>query len=252
MNNPRMNEIIDKLYERNNININEGFIKNTKELNDLSKRFQKFLDKKKFFYEEMGVQNGKLFVEVSGDWKHEHLYFNQLAKEFFDKEGHEIAMGEVVTQEDGSDNYTANHFIAVCEGVELESSNEFMNTLRTYIDENSIIRLDLLLDKYVDESLSSITMSKVDPNSEFDFEGSKLVVFVLKDGLSTDELNKGLVAVLGLSNGRVHLIDTEVFEDGMYYINTILYNMYELESMSKEVWIGDVALPENIDDWRYN
>ena len=260
-----MNQIIDRLYARNHVNLNEGFIKDQKQLRAYCGEFEKFLNKKKFYgFDDMGVDNGKIFVEVSGDWKHEHLYFKQLAKEFFEKmKGHEISMGEVVTREDGSDNYSANHYIAIQESVcesndgdtlsseeeaddevsDQEPYNEFINTITTVMGEPLVDRLGHLVNKFSNTPLDKILMSKVEPSSGIDFFlPSKLVVFVLNDGLSTEEENKGIVAVLTLSNSRIHLIDTEVLEPGEQYINTVLYNMHQLELISKEIWIGDVVL----------
>lgn len=263
MNNPKINEIIDRLYERNNINLNEGFIKDRKSLKDFSGRFQKFLDKKKFYYDEIGVDNGKLFVEVSGDWKHEHLYFKSLAKEFFEKEGHEIAMGEVVTHEGGSDTYTANHYIAISESVEVSvdntevednepAYNAFIEMLKDYVDERIISVMNHMVKKFSNTELDDIPMVKTDISAGFDFLiGSKLIVFVLNDGLSTEETNKGIVAILTLPKGKIHIVDTEILEDDRFYKNTILYNLHELKDMSKEMWVGDIVLNDNnSEDWR--
>jgi len=47
-------------------------------------------------------------VEISGDWKHEHLRFELLVKNNIKI----MAMSSITTKEDGSDYYTAIHTIS--------------------------------------------------------------------------------------------------------------------------------------------
>ena len=47
-------------------------------------------------------------VEISGDWKHEHLRFELLVKSNIEI----IAMSSVTTKEDGTDYYTAIYTIS--------------------------------------------------------------------------------------------------------------------------------------------
>lgn len=46
-----------------------------------------------------------------GDWKHEHLWFDELARQFFESKNIEIKIDTNVTEEDGSDTYSATHVI---------------------------------------------------------------------------------------------------------------------------------------------
>lgn len=46
-----------------------------------------------------------------GDWKHDHLYFKSVVKKFFDELGINIEIETDVTEEDGSDTYSALHTI---------------------------------------------------------------------------------------------------------------------------------------------
>ena len=51
-------------------------------------------------------------AEISwGDWKHEHLRLKWLAEEFFHSNGMDINIQTEVTEEDGSDCYSAVHRI---------------------------------------------------------------------------------------------------------------------------------------------
>ena len=46
-----------------------------------------------------------------GDWKHDHLRCNYLVEEFAKANGREIVLKrEVVTEDDGSDCYSAKHY----------------------------------------------------------------------------------------------------------------------------------------------
>ncbi len=60
-----------------------------------------------------------------GDWKHDHLYSEDLAKEFFKED---LSISEDVTEEDGSDTYSATHEfsfnLAPYLGKEIKESDE--------------------------------------------------------------------------------------------------------------------------------
>ena len=245
MNNPKMSGIIDRLSALNSIN--EGVLRDKKELNRLSGELEKFLSKKKVFCEDIGVDRDKIVVRIDGDWKHDHLYFKDLANDFFNDLGKEITIKDVVTRDSQGDTYEADHYIEIKEGLEIEvedtneSYNAYVEMLNDYMGEDLTNRLRTMLKKFSDTPLDNVVMSKVLPDTGLDFVGKKLLItFVLNDGLSTDDFNKGVVTVLTLPKGLVHLIDTEILEDGLYYKNTILYNLHELELMSKEVWMGEV------------
>ena len=49
---------------------------------------------------------GWIIIEVEGDWKHDHLRTDWLMREQLGLE----CVSKVVTKEDGSDYYTANHY----------------------------------------------------------------------------------------------------------------------------------------------
>ena len=50
-----------------------------------------------------------------GDWKHDHLCTKWAVSELLDKLGYEYTMTEQVTEEDGSDCYSATHVIRFAE-----------------------------------------------------------------------------------------------------------------------------------------
>lgn len=47
-----------------------------------------------------------------GDWKHEHLRADWIAREFFEALGYTIQISTETTEEDGSDTYSALHEIS--------------------------------------------------------------------------------------------------------------------------------------------
>ena len=54
--------------------------------------------------------DGLIEVEITwGDWKHDHLRCKWLAKEFFESKGLTSLVGSRITEEDGSDCYSAIH-----------------------------------------------------------------------------------------------------------------------------------------------
>ena len=259
-----MNSIIDNLFKRNekkSESINEGYIKDKKTLDKLCDDFMNFLKKKKFnSYDELGVDHGGLIATVDGDWKHEHLYFKNLVKDFFEKDkGYSVHLRSDVTNDTGSDYYGALYRIEIMESAVSEDAiisdtelqdvpgeeayNAFLDVLEANLDESTINKFDILVNKFSNTPINNIAMTKIEPMSGFAFDlTSKLIAFVLKDGLATEpDVNKGLVIVITLPSGVMHLIDTEVLDDTNYN-NTVLYNMHQLEAISKEMWIGDVDL----------
>ena len=70
----------------------------------------------KSFYHEAYISNGNLYINIQwGDWKHDHWYADVLIEDFFkDKdEVREIFYGINVTEEDGSDCYSATHIYKI-------------------------------------------------------------------------------------------------------------------------------------------
>jgi len=50
-----------------------------------------------------------------GDWKHDHMWLDIFANKFFEEKGYDVDnIGVEVTDEDGSDTYSANHTFVLC------------------------------------------------------------------------------------------------------------------------------------------
>ena len=81
------------------------------ELNALANEFYDYLANQKDFYEVWPSEDDTICVDVSwGDWKHDHLRLDLVAKDFFNEKGYDILnMDTDVTDEDGSDTYSATH-----------------------------------------------------------------------------------------------------------------------------------------------
>jgi len=74
--------------------------------------FRTFLRGKGLFYEIEDYSSqflASMTVSIRwGDWKHDHLYFKHLLKEFF---GEDVIFGSKLTEEDGTDAYSADYFV---------------------------------------------------------------------------------------------------------------------------------------------
>lgn len=52
----------------------------------------------------------KIYFEITwGDWKHDHLRTEYLVKQFCEEKGYSVECEVIVTEEDGSDTYSAEH-----------------------------------------------------------------------------------------------------------------------------------------------
>lgn len=72
----------------------------------------KYLFSKGASFEEVFEVEGGICISVSwGDWKHDHLYLNHIMKEI----GYSCD-DEIVTEEDGSDCYSAEHYFSTING----------------------------------------------------------------------------------------------------------------------------------------
>lgn len=81
------------------------------------------MDKRENFYQKLfrHIANNNIYCECWwdsevfvteiqwGDWKHEHAYCDFLIKEFAKENGYETRCSVEVTEEDGSDCYSAIH-----------------------------------------------------------------------------------------------------------------------------------------------
>ena len=71
-------------------------------------KINKRLQKESLFYEVWEEEiNGENFIVILvewGDWKHDHIYLDHIMREMDFS-----LIGEIVTEEDGSDTYSSKH-----------------------------------------------------------------------------------------------------------------------------------------------
>ena len=68
------------------------------------------------FYHEAYISNNNLHIEIQwGDWKHDHGWCDYLIEDFFNQkpEVYKVIRAVNVTEEDGSDCYSATHIYKI-------------------------------------------------------------------------------------------------------------------------------------------
>jgi len=71
---------------------------------------QKFFDEGEYF--DIWSSAGVIEAQIEwGDWKHQHLFFKRTIQKFFDEKNIDIDIESNVTEEDGSDTYSASYKI---------------------------------------------------------------------------------------------------------------------------------------------
>ena len=68
------------------------------------------------FYYEAYISYGALYIEIDwGDWKHDHLRATYLVEDFFNKKKEvlKVVGAENITEENGSDCYSATHMYKI-------------------------------------------------------------------------------------------------------------------------------------------
>ena len=82
-----------------------------KELYELAEELYKHLSANRL-YAEVYAGHDYIAAEISwGDWKHEHLRCKWLTEDFFSARGNHVSIQTEVTEEDGTDCYSAIHRI---------------------------------------------------------------------------------------------------------------------------------------------
>ena len=86
-------------------------------MKDLTQKLNEYLRENHCYQTVYAYDDNFYIAEVTwGDWKHDHLRLEWLVREFAEKNGYTRFIGNSVevTEEDGSDTYSANHrfFIA--------------------------------------------------------------------------------------------------------------------------------------------
>lgn len=95
----------------------KAHLKDDYNIEDYREELQAYLDKEtgrpqKFFVD--ATFDGRLVISIHwGDWKHEHNYADYLVRKFFMDKGLGIETDVDVTEEDGSDTYSAEHYYQI-------------------------------------------------------------------------------------------------------------------------------------------
>ena len=102
--------------EANSMNESKS-IKESVNIEDYRNELQEYIDnktgRKQYFFVD-STFDGKLCIEINwGDWKHEHAYADYLVREFFKDKGMGVEIYTDVTEDDGSDAYSAIHYYTV-------------------------------------------------------------------------------------------------------------------------------------------
>ena len=121
-----------------NESLNEEFaFKTYDELHDLDKEIKDYLNQNDFdgrvelaYITPDDVPVPSITYEIyMGDWKHEHLFFKHLIREFMDKKNIPYMMTEE-DEDNGSDTYTAYHTIHLMKHTENESLKESVEPVK--------------------------------------------------------------------------------------------------------------------------
>jgi hypothetical protein len=89
-------------------------IKDDYNIGDYRKELQQYLKSEGFDYFVDETFDGRLCIEIHwGDWKHEHRRADYLVRQFFMDKGLGVHVDEQVTEEDGSDCYSAEHYYSI-------------------------------------------------------------------------------------------------------------------------------------------
>lgn len=88
----------------------------TQNIEEIKRELHKFLeDNKQYYYVDHAYDDvhGNYVIKIDvdwGDWKHDHIYIDNLVQKFFDEKGIKIETGKSVTAENGTDAYSATHY----------------------------------------------------------------------------------------------------------------------------------------------
>lgn len=111
-----MKKDVNYLYECDDLDFSEK--EELKEDSLYDEKLEKFLKKleKKLhsehqFHSIYGIGKNKIIVEIEwGDWKHEHMFTDDIVEEFLNEHGINIvSQSNITTEDDGSDTYSSRH-----------------------------------------------------------------------------------------------------------------------------------------------
>ena len=114
------------------------------ELNALANEFYNYLANQKDFYEVWPSEDDTICVDISwGDWKHDHLRLDLVANNFFKEKGYDILnMDTEVTDEDGSDTYSATHSYRIRKHEEEPKEYKMVDSNSVKVEEESLCEED--------------------------------------------------------------------------------------------------------------
>lgn len=114
------------------------------ELNALVNEFYEYLANQKDFYEVWPSEDDTICVDVDwGDWKHDHLRLDHVAREFFENKGYDVLnMNTEVTDEDGSDTYSATHSYRLRKHEEEPKEYKMVDSNSVKVEEESLCEED--------------------------------------------------------------------------------------------------------------
>jgi len=97
-----------------NKNVKEDMNTNIKNLDKLAQELSDYVYENGAYYDIYAEGNEIIACIDWGDWKHDHLWFDHIAREFLEDRGYKVVdIDTTVTEDDGSDTYSAIHTITL-------------------------------------------------------------------------------------------------------------------------------------------
>lgn len=84
------------------------------DINTILKELYNALKENKIYVDELYSYDGNIEFDINdGDWKHEHIKAKNFIYDFFNDKNINIDINETITEEDGSDTYSAHYVITL-------------------------------------------------------------------------------------------------------------------------------------------
>ena len=175
----------------------KAHLKDDYNIEDYREELQAYLDKEtgrpqKFFVD--ATFDGRLVISIHwGDWKHEHNYADFLVRKFFMDKGLGIETDVDVTEEDGSDTYSAEHYyqindIALSGRVVEEAVEDVQYGVHQFSTDSIIFRgTEEECGKYIDKNkklwddAEVYRMTPDDPHYKKMNEAKDVPLYIIKD-----------------------------------------------------------------------
>ena len=169
------------LKENNNMSLEE--------LNELVEKLYEHLKEFNVHYEMWPEDDDTINAEILwGDWKHDHLWFDYEAEKFLNSLGYDVVNTNVdVTEEDGSDSYSAIHSLQL-----RKKANEDLNEGKEELDALIEDSYNACCGKHLEHEFPSV--DDVWQDLENNYDNHEVVVDLFK--LDTPEDNQKLYKIL--------------------------------------------------------